>query len=114
MKYFILWENGNLQGCEAKNKSDAMRQARAYKKAWEIFDDKPLKALTESEAIEQRKKHCLENIASMLDICKRWGTTEDCAIYERAYKALQKLLSHGHAIDNSHLLILKILNKNIK
>lgn len=113
MKYFILWENGNLQGCEAKNKSDAMRQARAYKKAWEIFDDKPLKALTELEAVEYRKKYCLENISSMLDTCKRYETAERVTIYERAYKALQKLLDHGHAIDKSNLLVLKILNKNL-
>ncbi len=114
-KYFILWENRELQECKAVNKAAAMRAARAYKRAWDIVDDKPLKAFTEDEALAYRKALCLQNISNMGENCSYWDDLKKYVpLYKRGYKVLEKLLAHGHDIDKSHHLILAILDKKMR
>lgn len=113
-KYYILWENRELQECKAANKAAAMKAARAYKRAWGIVDDKPLKVFTAFEAGAYRKAKCLENITDMKESCERWEDMKEYVpLYERAYKALEKLFEHNHDMTKSNLLILAILDKKM-
>ena len=109
-RYFVLWDNDELQGCTAESKAAAMKAARAYKRAW-CTADKPLKAFTEDEASAYRKDKCLQNIANMKESCSYWDDLKKYVpLYERGYKVLEKLLKHGHDIDKSNHLILAILS----
>lgn len=109
-KYFVLWDNDELQGCTAESKAAAMKAARAYKRAC-YTADKPLKAFTEDEASSYRKDKCLQNIADMKESCERWEDLKKYVpLYERGYKVLEKLLKHNHDIDKSNHLILTILS----
>ena len=114
-KYYVLWKSGDLQGCTAENKAAAMKAARAYKRAWDIVDDTPVKAFTEAEANTYRKAKCLQNLANMKESYGYWENTRKYVpVYERGYKVLEKLLKHGHDIDKSNHLILAILNKKMR
>lgn len=109
-KYFVLWDNDEMQECIVTSKAAAMKAARAYKRAW-CTADKPLKAFTEDEAISYRKAKCLQNIANMKESCELWEDMKQFVpLYERGYKVLEKLLKHGHDIDKSNHLILVILS----
>lgn len=109
-KYFVLWDNDELQGYTSESKAVAMKAARAYKRAW-CTADKPLKAFTEDEASAYRKAKCLQNIANMEESCSYWDDLKKYVpIYERGYRVLEKLLKHGHDIDKSNNLILTILS----
>ena len=109
-KYFVLWDNDELQGYTVISKAAAMKAARAYKRAW-CTSDKPLKAFTEDEASAYRKDKCLKNIANMQESCSYWDDMKKyMPIYERGYRVLAKLLKHGHDIDKSNNLILMILS----
>lgn len=109
-KYFVLWDNDELQGYTVTSKSAAMKAARAYKRACGT-SDKPLKAFTEDEASAYRKDKCLQNITNMKESCGYWDDLKKYVpLYERGYKVLEKLLKHGHDIDKSNHLILAILS----
>ena len=103
-RYFVLWDNKELQGYTVTSKAAAMKAARAYKRAWST-SDKPLKAFTEIEAIEYRKAKCLQNIANRGENCSYWDDFKKYVpLYKRGYKVLEKLLAHGHDIDKSYHL----------
>ena len=51
-RYFVLWDNDELQGCTAESKAAAMKAARAYKRKYHIEYNYPVKALTYAEATE--------------------------------------------------------------
>ena len=109
-EYSVLWKNGELQACWAASKAEALKIARAYKRAW-CTADKPLKAFTEDEASAYRKDKCLQNIANMKESCSYWDDMKKYVpIYERGYRVLEKLLKHGHDIDKSNHLMLMILS----
>lgn len=109
-KYFVLWDNDELQGYTVTSKAAAMKAARAYKRAWGT-SDKPLKAFTEDEASAYRKDKCLQNIANLKESCGYWDDLKKYVpLYERGYKVLEKLLKHNHDIDKSNHLILTILS----
>ena len=109
-KYFVLWDNDELQGYIVTSKAAAMKAARAYKRAW-CTADKPLKAFTEDEASSYRKAKCLQNIANLKESCSYWDDLKKYVpLYERGYKVLEKLFTHGHDIDKSNHLILVILS----
>ena len=109
-RYFVLWDNDELQGCTAESKAVAMKAARAYKRAW-CTADKPLKAFTEDEASAYRKAKCLQNIANMNESCNYWADMKKYVpIYERGYRVLEKHLKHGHDIYQSNNLILMTLS----
>lgn len=108
-KYFVLWDNDEMQGYMVTSKAAAMKAARAYKRAW-CTADKPLKAFTEDEASAYRKDKCLQNIANMKESCELWEDMKQFVpLYERGYKVLEKLFLHNHNIDKSNHLILAIL-----
>lgn len=109
-KYFVLWDNDELQGYTVTSKAAAMKAARAYKRAWGT-SDKPLKAFTADEASAYRKAKCLQNIANLKESCSYWDDMKKYVpLYERGYKVLEKLLKHNHDIDKSNHLILTILS----
>lgn len=113
-KYFVLWDNDEMQECTVTSKAAAMKVARAYKRAW-CTADKPLKAFTKDEASAYRKDKCLQNIANMKESCSYWDDLKKYfPLYERGYKVLEKLLKHGHDIDKSNHLILTILSNMTK
>lgn len=110
-RYFVLWDNDEMQECTVTSKAAAMKAAREYKRAWSIVDRKPIKAFTADEASAYRKAKCLENIADMKESCERWEDLKKYVpLYERGYKVLEKLLKHNHDIDKSNHLILAILS----
>lgn len=109
-RFYVLWDNDELQGYTVTSKTAAMKAARAYKRAWGT-SDKPLKAFTADEASSYRKAKCLQNIANLKENCSYWDDLKKYVpLYERGYKVLEKLLKHNHDIDKSNHLILAILS----